>query len=352
MDRSMPPNPTVPRCIFGRGLVAAATFALVAAFAVVLSSGTALATGLSDPSALVKHDGSLTVTEDGAVVENLEIHGRLEIRADNVTVRNVWVYGSDFWSVLVKSGSARFEDVEIGNASYPGLRGIGGNNIVAVSLDIHHVEDGIKLGSNATYSGVHVHDLASPRSAPHIDAVQVEGRSTNSVVKNSILSSIGPRGLGNSAVIVKSDLGFPSDISFVNNYMEGGNFTIFVHDGGYGFPKNVSFVGNRFGTSSRYGLTWFKGPVAWEDNTWAETKELIDPDGNVIGEASVPTTTTPTTTTTLAPIASLAPLPPTSVPQDSPAQPPSLAEKALIALAGAASVLGLLGIVGVRRRKR
>jgi len=311
----------------------------------------ASAAGLSDPSALTKHDGPLTVVEDGAVIENLEIHGTLQIQANDVIVRNVWVYGSDFWTVRVKSGSARFENVEIGNAKYLGLRGIGGSNIVAVGLDIHHVEDGIKLGSNATYSGVNIHDLASPRSDPHTDAVQVESAATNSVVKNSILSSIGSRGVGNASAMIKSSLGRPSNISFVNNYMNGGNFTIFVHDGGHGFPQGVSFIGNRFGTNSRYGLTWFQGPVEWEDNTWEDTGELIDPDGNVIGQGATTTTTvapttTSTTTTTVAPTTTSTT---NTADQDLPA-PPSASNA--IFVVGVVIAVTVILLVASRRRGR
>ena len=248
----------------------------------------------------------MTVTTDGAVIENLEIRGRLVIEASNVTVRNTWIYvGANAWTVYVKSGSARFENVEIGHPSHRGVAGIGGNNITAIGLDIHHVEDGIKLGSSSVYSGVRIHDLASPQSSPHSDAVQVEDGARNSTVKNSVLSSLGV-GVGNAAVIVKSDFGLPKDLTFANNYMNGGNYTIFVRDGGHGMPQNIRFIGNRFGESRVYGMTSTDGPIVWDDNTWAETGELIDQNGNVIGGGSATTTTKPptpaTTTTTKAPV--------------------------------------------------
>ncbi len=211
----------------------------------------------------------MTVTTDGAVIENLEIRGRLVIEASNVTVRNTWIYvGANAWTVYVKSGSARFENVEIGHPSHRGVAGIGGNNITAIGLDIHHVEDGIKLGSSSVYSGVRIHDLASPQSSPHSDAVQVEDGARNSTVKNSVLSSLGV-GVGNAAVIVKSDFGLPKDLTFANNYMNGGNYTIFVRDGGHGMPQNIRFIGNRFGESRVYGMTSTDGPIVWDDNTWA-----------------------------------------------------------------------------------
>ena len=267
-------------------------------FSVTVTAPPALAAGLSDPGALTVHNGGMTVTDDGAVIENLEIRGTLRIEASNVLVRNVWVYAPNTWTVYVASGSARFENMEIGNASVLGSRGIGGNNVVGVGLYIHHVEDGIKLGSNSTYAGVVVKDLASPNASPHTDAVQVEGAVSNSTVRNSVLSSLGSRGLGNASVIVKSDFGPQSNITFANNYMNGGNYTVFVRDGGNGVPSNITFSGNRFGTSHRYGLSSLDGPVNWENNTWAETGELIDASGNVIGQAATTTTQAESATTT------------------------------------------------------
>jgi hypothetical protein len=265
----------------------------------VVGGGEAFAAGLSDPSALTVHDGSMTVTTNGAVIENLEIRGRLVIEASNVTVRNTWIYaGGTAWTVHVKSGSARFENVEIGHPSHRGSAGIGGNNITAIGVDIHHVEDGIKLGSSSVYSGVRVHDLASPSSSPHSDAVQVEGGSTNSTVKNSVLSSLGSGSIGNSAVIVKSDFGQPKNITFANNYMNGGNYTIFVRDGGKGMPQNIQFTGNRFGETYRYGYTSIDGGTVWENNTVAETGAVIDIGGGTSGGSTTTTTKAPAPTTT------------------------------------------------------
>jgi len=85
---------------------------------------------------------------------------------------------------------------------------------------------------------------------------------------------------------------------------------VYVRDGGYGMPSNISFIGNRFGTSSRYGLSSFDGAVTWENNTWADTGEIINASGDVIGEGN-PTTTT----TTNAP----APPPPSAGSDDPPA---------------------------------
>ncbi len=264
-------------------------FSSVAVFVVVFVAGVvgaapADAVGLSDPSALDVHEGSITVTKDGTVIEDLEIRGTLRIEADDVVVRNVWVYTSNPWTIYVASGSATFDDIEVGHPKIWGLRGIGGSNVTVRDADIHHVEDGIKLGSNAVYSNVRVHDLASPEPGPHADAIQVEGTARNSIVKNSYLDSTGKVGVGNAAIFVKSDIGPQSNLVFTNNYLNGGNYTVYVKDGGNGVPKNVQIINNRFGPDRRYGFLSQHGPVVWENNTWADTGEVIDTKGKTNGK--------------------------------------------------------------------
>lgn len=251
--------------------------------AVWIGSGaeSASAAGLSDPSKLTVHEGNLTVRTDGQVVENLEIRGTLRIEANNVVVRNVWVYVSSFWTIYVGSGSATFDDVEIGHPDHIGQRGIGGGNIVARNLDIHDVEDGIKIGTNVVYDRVRVHDLNSTSGSPHIDAVQADGGQSNAVIKNSVLDSRGPRGLGNAAVIIKSDLGSLNNITFENNYLNGGNYVIFVRDGGNGMPSNVAFRNNRIGSNFKFGVLSTDGSIGWQNNVWDST-------GNPVSVGSPP----------------------------------------------------------------
>ncbi|MGI9641698.1 MAG: right-handed parallel beta-helix repeat-containing protein [Acidimicrobiia bacterium] len=235
----------------------------------------ASAAGLSDPSKLEVHQGNLTVRNDGQVVENLEIRGTLRIEANNVVVRNVWVYTSSFWTIYVGSGSATFDDVEIGHPNYVGERGIGGANIVARNLDIHDVEDGIKIGTNVVYDRVHIHDLNSRSGSPHIDAVQADGGQSNAVIKNSILDARGPRGLGNAAAMIKPDLGPLNNIRFENNYLNGGNYVVFSRQGQYGTPSNVTFKNNRIGSNFKFGVLSYDGSITWQNNVWDATGKSV-----------------------------------------------------------------------------
>lgn len=241
-------------------------------------------TGLTDPSALEVHHGTLTVREDNTVVENLEIRGKLEINgAKNVTVRNVWVYTRSAYQVRVyNGGSMTIEDSEIGNPdviSTYGSRGLSGTNITARRLNIHHVEDGIKLGDDSTYDRIYCHDLASDRSSPHMDCTQDDGGGENWSITNSTLDA----NHQNSAVIIKSDLHPIRNVVVDGNYLNGGNYTIFDRDGGNGVPQGVRITNNLFGRDFHYGLVSSDGGMDWQGNHWADTGELIDPSGNPIG---------------------------------------------------------------------
>ena len=158
----------------------------------------ATSAGLTNRSALEYHDGDFMVTEDGTVVENLEIKGRLMIKgARNVVVRNVWVYTTSDYTIRVwDGGSVLVEDSEIGHPSYVGDRGIAGNNVTARRLDIHHVEDAILVGDDSVYDEVYCHDLTSNNPSPHMDCAQDTGGHDNWIIKRSTLDA----GSGNAAL--------------------------------------------------------------------------------------------------------------------------------------------------------
>lgn len=249
------------------------------------------------------HEGDLTITENDAVVEDLEIRGSLFISgAQNVTVRNVWVYSRSFWTVFVDGGATVvFEHVEIGHPDFIGERGIGGQNVVGRYLDIHHVEDGIKLSSNNVYLNVWVHDLDSENPEPHADAIQIDGPASGAIIRDSVLDSTGPLGFGNAALQLGSDLGPVDDILFERNLLNGGNYTIFLDDAGHGLPSNVRFINNRFGRDFNYGIAAFDGPAEAEGNVWDDTGEPLDLNAEANEPTATPASSPPTSPSTTSP---------------------------------------------------
>jgi hypothetical protein len=248
------------------------------------------AVGLLDPDALSLFAGSYVADVDNSVVENLEIHGDLRIRAENVTVRNVWVYGTGPWTVFVEEGSVTLEHVEIGHPDFPGERGVGGDNVTARYVDIHHVEDGIKLDSNSLYEYIYVHDLDTLADGPHADAIQADGGAKNSIVRHAVLDSSGPLGTGNAAIILKSDLGSIDNIRIEDSYLNGGAWTFYSREGGNGNPTNVVLDNVQFGPVQEYGLMSIDGFVYAEGSVRdSDGNEIILPELVREGESVPPT---------------------------------------------------------------
>jgi len=282
----------------------AAVFVLVATFLVaVLPASPASAapipagfpnennTGLTNPSALKVRNGSLTVTKDGTVIQDLEIRGRVTIDAKNVVMRNVWVYTTGAWTIWVRPGaSLLIEDSEIGHPSYPGERGLGGvGKVTARRVDIHYVEDGIKAGSNSLYERVYCHDLDSPNPNPHADCLQDDGGASNFTIRDSTLDARYPDGVSaNSAIIIKSDLGSIRNVTIEGNFLNGGNLIVMVDKGTkYPLPSNTVIRDNAFGRDVRYppGVLLYRSSagITWQNNFFADTGEYIDINGKPIG---------------------------------------------------------------------
>lgn len=75
---------------------------------VVLTSATAYAQGLGkEPRAAAARtaSGSLTITHDGTVVDSLDVHGSLDIKANDVTIRNTRITYGGYHAVRIYPGA-------------------------------------------------------------------------------------------------------------------------------------------------------------------------------------------------------------------------------------------------------
>lgn len=234
--------------------------------------------GLSNPSVLGFHDGPMVLDQDGQVLENMEVRGRVTVTGKNVIIRNSHIYG--YWySVLVdwgSSGSLTIEDSEIGHASYPANAGLAGNNVTARRLNIHHSEDGIKAGANSSYEYMYVHDMEGFAADPHADALQDEGAGGWALSKcyfDPTRSSDGDP--GNASAIIKSDLGAINSFLIEDCFFGGGNYTLYVFPATYGCPTNGTVRRVHFAPTARYGLFSAGGcDVVGNYNEWSNNEVL------------------------------------------------------------------------------
>lgn len=300
------------------GLLAAVLLALVAACPLDPAAGAERPgpdnTGVPPGVELTPVEGPLTVTEDGAVLEGLDVEGCVIIEADQVVLRDSRIRCSRTegenrtHAIRNKGRDALIENVEIDGLGDPRTMGILGSLVTVRRAHIHSVGDGIKGGTRSVYEGNYIHSLATGEGQ-HNDGIQVsQGRDI--VIRGNRI--VRPP-LQTSAILMKADLGPISEVVIEGNWLEGANYTLYVigkgpsprREGSY-TPHPTSDVavrGNRFGRNYKFGILLsrdVKG-LTWEGNVWMDTGEAVGPvaeDGTAPApEPSEPTPEPPPTPT-------------------------------------------------------
>jgi 3-phytase len=221
---------------------------------------------------LLKASGSIKVTQDGAVVENVDVTGNILVYAKNVTIRNFRVTSSGYYGIKVfEGGSATIEHGEISGTAASGAL-LTGYDFTARYLNIHHAgTDGINPRQNNVIENNWVHHLGLNPSA-HADAVQMT-HGSNLVFRNNFFDI--PKGVvetkSNAAFILKEDSGPISNILIEHNWMNGGNYTIYARD-----IDGLRIVDNRFGRDFNYGPKSIDRAEEWSGNVWDDTGAAIN----------------------------------------------------------------------------
>jgi hypothetical protein len=235
-------------------------------------------TGVPEGTVLAR-SGSITVTQPGAVLDSLDISGSVTIKAPNVVIRRSKIHGSGTGlGVRVISGSVSIVDSEIYNFQV----GIAYSNWTARRVDIRSMTaDGVKLSDNSTLEDSYIHHL-TPSSGSHADGAQLESAGAENVVVRGNTIDLANPGVssgygGNSAILLQPDLGElgTGGILVEDNYLNGGNYTLYLTPSSGKELKDVTIRANRFGRVFRYGPRLVKTPVTWTGNVWDDTGNLL-----------------------------------------------------------------------------
>jgi hypothetical protein len=249
-----------------------------------------------DESDLSVHEGRLDIEEPGTVIDGMRIEGPLHIQADNVTVRNTVIEGV---LNLRESAGALIEDVIVRSDSYhpvdaadaqnwtlqyaevdglesPDNNGglYGGDGQVRFS-EFHSHTDSAKVRSNSMWEYNWLHSNSTWGTDVHVDGLQSMGASNVTVRRNYIDMPISNE--ANSAIIAQSDFGAIRNWTVRENYLNGGNYTLFFRDKEHGEPEDVVIKDNMIGRDYRYGLISSDGEgIELGQNYWSDTGESID----------------------------------------------------------------------------
>ncbi len=234
-------------------------------------------TGPRDPGALVP-SGNITVRQDGAVIEDVDVTGGIYIQADNVTLRNFRVTADAWYGVQVADGHSGIviEDGEITNAATAGLMGVG---FTARRLYLHDCGgDGMKVQGNGGPTLVEycfVEKLGTHPDA-HADGSQTNGGSNITFRYNNFdmpheASPNWPGAPYKSNAAIIAGVGPISNLVIEYNWLNGGNYTVYCSKDD---SRGVSVRYNKFGRDYKWGL--IVGPCdEIKGNVWADTGDPI-----------------------------------------------------------------------------
>ena len=220
----------------------------------------AATTGVPAGTTLRVHQGDLTVTKPGTVIDGLDVRGAIRVRANDVTIRNTVVRGRPVSSILhlvqIADDARRttIVDSEIyGAQPSPYVMGVLGGSFTLLRVDIHDVIDQVSvIGSDVLVEDSWLHDNLYYAKDPnhggtpsHDDNIQIYAGSNLRFTGNRLEDS------SSAAVMITQGRSPVSNIRFEDNWINHGACSVNITPSRFGPLSAAAVTGNRFGTDTR-----------------------------------------------------------------------------------------------------
>lgn len=225
-------------------------------------------TGIRVPRSELTPSPSTWLKTAGAVYERTVFTGIVRVQAGGVRfVDCLFLPGPSPVGRLVsvdlypsaKGVGPVLEHCELDGSGVMVGKGIASSDYTLRHCNIHHVNDGVGLGSNCLIEYTWIHDLVRDRGKDlHPDCIQTTGGLCSVVRRNYLdcreINPGGEPGLGNAAVMVGCETE-PElwGLLVEDNYLDGGNYTINVRNDGGMYDEGVTIRRNTFGGHRRFG---------------------------------------------------------------------------------------------------
>ncbi|WP_210506334.1 hypothetical protein [Naasia sp. SYSU D00057] len=223
--------------------------------------------------------GDQTITKAGTVIDGKDIHGRVIVKAENVTIKNSIIRGTDaggkYGLVDAMSGKAglKIYDTTI-TATKPNytVNGIMGWNFELHRVNIHNTVDQVHIaGSNVVVKDSWLHGTVHYTNDPyhsdgsHDDNIQIVAGSNISITGNTMTDAV------NAALMVNTDRGPVSNLTVANNKLDNGK--CISHVTSSGSVTGMKVTNNVFGRNASIkncAVYSTKASVAMSGNTWTD----------------------------------------------------------------------------------
>lgn len=170
---------------------------------------------------LTVHNGNMSVSTPGTVVEGRDIRGCVSVNAADVTIRNTKITCGFAYGIFTYQNTVNLtvEDVEIDCGGTP-TTGIAGKNVTIRRADIYNCENGLSIDGDFTVIDSYIHDL---RPDGHVDAIQMNENASNIIIRHNTLFTQSP---GGTAAIIAHPRG-QQNVFVENNLLGGGTYTLY-----------------------------------------------------------------------------------------------------------------------------
>ncbi|MGH3354152.1 MAG: right-handed parallel beta-helix repeat-containing protein [Nocardioides sp.] len=245
-------------------------------------------TGVPADKKLRVHRGDLIIRTAGKVVDGLEVHGRINVEAPNVTIRSTRVIvptGSEVAGISNNNDSGAgmvVRNVEVLAASAaPGVNGVVGHDFTLEASEIHHVTDQVHItGGNVTVRDNWFHDNYHFENDPHQgggashdDSIQIIGGGNITIAGNRFT------GAYNAGVQITQSISDVNGITIRDNLLGGGGCTVNIAEKGRGPVGGIEIHSNRFLSDQRIDGCAIIHPsstkVAHSGNVWHDSGRAV-----------------------------------------------------------------------------
>ena len=217
------------------------------------------------------------VTAPGTVLDGLDL-GCLRIKADDVTVKRSRIRcdADDLPAVRADDGVDRLllEDTEIDGMGVTSI-GIGFARFTLRRANVHSTVDGVRAGDSSVIESSWIHSLAR-KPGTHNDGIQ-SIRGTGIVIRRNTIDVFTDGDFMNAAYIISAGATRQvTDVKVEDNFLNGGNYTVYLGDSDAKSVSGVVFRDNVFGGDFRYGpRVAIPTGTVWEDNRLASGEEVL-----------------------------------------------------------------------------
>ena len=201
------------------------------------------------------YTGPSTITVDGTIIEGVKINHSLKIKANNVTIRDVFMdCGGSWYCINANFGlnlNLLIEDSTLTNVASAHILG---SEIIARRNEMYiSGGDAMKFVNNNLVEGNWVHHPIGTNVGAHADGIQISGGINNVFNCNNFDIPVNVPGTNSNACLYASPwttgVSIIDNLIIKNNWCNGGNFAMSITN-----ASNVEIKNNQFGNDCNYGL--------------------------------------------------------------------------------------------------